>query len=146
MADLHKGLKSKRKSLHRECDEFVRHIDTFHNSRGKVTPEGFIGHCCLISRYCNTTTSLNNSTSASDSESPPEQHPTTCHNMMIDKDKSEGTMIGGCMCLPEFRLLIPTDTTCMDGIGLGSEDDSHAKLQGRWHYVIDEEFAAALAS
>ena len=136
VADLHKGLISKRKSLHSECDEFVRHIDTFHTSRGKVTPEGFIGHCCLISKY---------STSPRENKLPPEQ-PTTCHNMTQDNVTSEGTIIGGCMCLPEFKLLIPTDTICMDVIGLGSENDPRAKLQGRWHYVIDEEFAAAVAS
>ena len=137
VADLHKGLNSKRKSLHSECDEFVSHIDAFHSSSGKVTPEGFIGHCCLISKY---------STSPSENKLPPEQQPTTCHNMTRDNSKSEGTIIGGCMCLPEFKLLIPTDTTCMDVIGLGSENDPRAKLQGRWHYVIDEEFAAAVAS
>ena len=137
VAGLLKGLKSKRNSLHSECDEFVRHIDTFHNSRGKVTPEGYIGHCCLISKY---------STSPSGSKSPTEQRPLTCHNMTNDNGASEGTTIGGCMSLPEFRLLIPTDTTCMDVLGLGSENDRGEKLKGRWHYVIDEEFAAGVAA
>ena len=51
------------------------------------------------------------------------------------------------MCLTEFKfLLIPTDTTCMDVYGHGNENDPHAKLKGGWHFVIDEEFAAAVAS
>ena len=136
VADLIKGLQSKRKSLHSECNGFLRDIDAFHTSRGKVTPEGFIGHCCLVSKY---------STSPSENKQNRER-PTTCHNMTQANGQREGAIIGGCMCLPEFNVLIPTDTTCMDVIGLGSEDDPHAKLEGRWHYVIDEEFAAEVAS
>ena len=55
-------------------------------------------------------------------------------------------MIGGCMSLPEFRLLIPTDTTCMNVLRLGSENNLGAKLKGRWHYVIDEEFVEGVAA
>ena len=66
VADLIKGLQSKRKSLHSECDGFLRDIDTFHTSRGKVTPEEFIGHCCLIFKY---------STSPSENKSPENNQP-----------------------------------------------------------------------
>jgi hypothetical protein len=50
------------------------------------------------------------------------------------------TTLGGCFCLPEFRLLIPTCTDSMDVMALG--DDT--RLESVWHFVVDEQQAADL--
>ena len=49
--------------------------------------------------------------------------------------------LGGCMALPEFELLIPSNDTCMDVLGLGKETN---KLDARWHFVLDEDKAEKL--
>jgi hypothetical protein len=50
------------------------------------------------------------------------------------------TTLGGCFCLPEFRLLIPTCTDSMDVISVGKETN----LESVWHFVVDERQAAQL--
>jgi hypothetical protein len=113
---------------------FLNQIDVFHHSSGKVTPQAYIGPCCQINRQYKKGGVVRQS--AKECADNSNSYPT-------DKDRP---MIGGCMCLPEFRLLLPTSTTCMDVVGLGGEDIPNYKLKGRWHYVIDEEFAEGFAS
>ena len=47
---------------------------------------------------------------------------------------------GGAFALPEFKLLIKTDTTSMDVFGIGIDFETNPW----WHFVVDEECAHSL--
>ena len=47
---------------------------------------------------------------------------------------------GGAFALPEFNLLIKTETTSMDVFGIGVDYGT----KPWWHYVVDEECAKSI--
>ena len=47
---------------------------------------------------------------------------------------------GGAFALPEFKLLIKTDTSSMDVFGIGIDFETNPW----WHFVVDEECAHSL--
>ena len=78
-------------------------------------PCDFTNHCCLICQHCRKKGNRNRTDELS----------TKSH------DK---TLLGGALCLPEFKLNIPTDFGSIDILGLGKE----IGLPPRYYYVIDE--------
>ena len=146
VTELLKNLQPKQHLFHEDCNNFIQGLHTYHNSKGTVTPQGFIGHCCLIDVH----------------------YPSKKERAQVDQDKV-GTLffqqkhlptalihewfeeehvmaenvphLGGCMCLPEYKLLLPSNESSMDILGLGREGDA---LQAKWHYVIDERLAAKM--
>jgi hypothetical protein len=123
--------------LHDDCKDFLNGLQAYDESNGKVTPEGYIGHCCLINRHYPDTKEQKNIYRKQQTkiilkrEDLPDE--------LIPKYfESPSPRIGGSMCLPEYKLLVPSDENSMDILGLGKE---HKYLKAKWHYVIDEEWA-----
>ena len=99
---------------------------TYVESKYKTDIPDYIGHCCIIDENYHKQEIEKNELKLLAGKG-------------NNRDKND-VSIGGCMCFPEFMLLIPTIGECMDGIGLGAEDN----LDARWHYVIDEEYAGLI--
>ena len=104
-----------KKSFHSDCSQYLNGMKLFYDSNGLSHPCDFTNHCCLIRQHCCRK----------------ENHNRTDELSTKSHDK---TLMGGALCLPEFKLIIPTDFGSIDILGLGEE----AGLPARYHYVIDE--------
>lgn len=94
----------------------------FYKTQGNEHPKQFIGHCCMIKKKREAAQELEKK------------------EIEMATTLPVATTLGGCFCLPEFRLLIPTCTESMDVMGLGAE----THLDAAWHFVVDERQAAEL--
>lgn len=107
-----------------------------------------MGHCCIISQHFEKKPT---ETHKSEQSKQPALKQDFRYNIAAQPKlrsgparKTEECSIGGYMWLPEFNLLIPTNFNCMDILGLGHE--CKPGIKGKWHFVVDETFAADVAA
>ena len=127
------SLQSKYNQLDIEGKTYIQNLQRYIDSNHTSVTENFIGHCCMIQQHYNN------------KEQPKRKytHRKKSNNLKQDRINDDMT-IGGCFCLPEFQLLIPTKMNCMDVMGLGAEK-TH-QLKGKWHFVVDELKAEAICN
>ena len=126
--------------LHDDCNDFVQGLQEYEESNGKVTPEGYIGHCCLINRHYPDAKERKENVQNQQTKVilKREDLPDELIPKYFESPSPNRPRIGGSMCLPEYKLLLPSDEKSMDILGLGKEEKY---LKARWHYVIDEDWA-----
>jgi len=115
MKALHERMSKDRHKFHEDFESYMNSVDTFLEEN--ETPAGYVGSCCIISQHVEEEVRLEemkNETNISDHFS---------------------SVAGGTFCLPEFNLLIGSNTTSIDVFGLGEETDT----KGFWHSVLDEQ-------
>ena len=143
--DLHTKLIPYGSLLHADNDAFVAAIDAYIGGNKQHALEDFVGHCCIINQHFEKKPTATHKSEQSKQPAPFRSkiaaQPTRRSG---PASKIEECSIGGCMCLPEFNLLIPTNFNSMDILGLGHEREPGIK--GKWHFVIDETFAAGVAA
>ena len=145
--ELISSLKPKMHLLHNDCNDFTQGLLKYYTSNGTVTPNTYIGHCCLIRRHYPT--SKHRRDAHHSNLIFKRSHFPTCTKLVsrffppLPFDDAPKLRVGGSMCLPEYGLLLPSDENCMDILGLGKEGQ---QLKAKWHYVIDEEWARGMES
>jgi hypothetical protein len=140
------NIKSKEHLFHEDCNDFVQGLKIYHQSKGTVTPDGYIGHCCLIDQHypSKMNRAQGNQEKTSTLFFQREHLPKALIPQFFTKEHAMSDNmphLGGCMCLPEYKILLPSNERSMDILGLGKEGD---ELQPKWHYVIDERLAAKM--
>ena len=110
--------------LHDDCKDFLQGLQEYDESNGKVTPEGYIGHCCLINRHYPDAKERKENFQNQHTKIilKREDLPDELIPKYFKSPSPNRPRIGGSMCLPEYKLLLPSDENSMDILGLGKEE------------------------
>ena len=137
-----------RSDIHPVHNHYVECLQHFINYGSVTLNNSYIGHCCLVFSFLNDTA---NSSESGASSCSPHRYPRRNVRQKLENRSSLSNKInrtdyipnvGGGFCLPEFNLIIATNTQCMDVFALGGEEN----ILPRLHYVIDEKSGDDIAS